>query len=179
MSRAEPEQIRLLSSRLRGGSTQERRDAALRLGRFGEQAVSELIAALGDSDTGVRARAAFSLARVGSVASLDALAGRLQDQQEDPEVRLQAAVAIGRVKHPRATEALVAALGDPSEEIRALACQGLGNQEDSGTARALTPLLEDSSPDVRLQAAIALAKLSGRPDGTGYERPSQNSRDWS
>ncbi len=78
---------------------------------------------------------------------------------------LTAAMALGRLRDPRAVEPLIQALKHPNCEVRYVAAVALG---EIGDARAIDPLVEaladhwgsdELLPSVREAAAIALAKL--------------------
>jgi hypothetical protein len=93
---------------------------------------------------------------------------RLRTALRDPDgcVRRVAGSFLGRVEHPTAAAALVAALEDPSAETRQVAALGLGlwdRDDDNGTPSSVVePLvrrLRDDSPMVRRSAAWALGSL--------------------
>jgi hypothetical protein len=78
------------------------------------------------------------------------------------KVRVQAASLLGRIKDPRAFQALVrAAVDDPHPAVRAVAVRVLArNRMESDQARlAVTRALTDRDPGVRRQAAISMAEL--------------------
>lgn len=78
---------------------------------------------------------------------------------EEMSVRWKAAVALIEIGSP-AIDDLIGCLSDPRVCVRSSATWVLGN---IGDARAILPLqrnLEDSSPDVRKEAAEALRKLT-------------------
>jgi HEAT repeat protein len=119
--------------------------AALALGRIGDtRALDPLIEALQDECSGGRGGAAIALGQIGDVRAIDPLITALQDLDEtvqpkvvealteigepavDPliealndknaRVRLAAAEALGKIGGSKATEALMAARGDPIQE---------------------------------------------------------------
>ena len=61
----------------------------------------------------------------------------LQDQRKDPEVRKNAAEALGKIKDPRAVEPLIATLKDKDSEVRSNAAWSLG--ENPGPQISGTP----------------------------------------
>ncbi|HVQ31710.1 MAG TPA: HEAT repeat domain-containing protein, partial [Vicinamibacteria bacterium] len=80
-----------------------------------------------------------------------------------PEVRKLLVDLAGRMDDPAAGRLLLAALGDPSAEVRAEAALALGDGERREALRALMDLkAQDPSPDVRKAAAQSLKKLAPR-----------------
>ena len=72
--------------------------------------------------------------------------------------RLEAATALGRIRHPRVVEALIAALRDGSSEVRLCAIEALGESGDVAATRPLGRVLQSTgSPS----AAIAIACIGG------------------
>ena len=83
-------------------------------------------------------------------------------RDSDACVRRIAGGLLGRVDHPTATAALVAALDDASADTRAIAAIGLGMSDRSntnGTVSSLIRRLSDESPRVRRSAAWALGSV--------------------
>ncbi len=129
------------------------------------EALPTLDKALGDPDPAVR-RAAIrteaSLTR-GTNHSVPVLLKVLTRPGEEPEVRAEAAEAIGRLG-PVAKEAipvLVQALKDPEERVREEAADALGGVGvGSGEALlALTDVLDDPEPEVRQQAQESMQRI--------------------
>jgi HEAT repeat protein len=82
------------------------------------------------------------------------------DYQKDPQVRQDAALALGTIGDPQAVAALLAALKQGDEPTREAATRALGQ---AGAARAVEPLiaaLSDPAPSVRRAAVAGLAHLS-------------------
>jgi HEAT repeat protein/beta-lactamase regulating signal transducer with metallopeptidase domain len=119
--------------------------------------LAALIAALRDSDAGVRRAAAQSLGNIESPRAVDGLIGVLRDS--DVEVRRAAVWALGEIEDPRAVDALVPMLKDPDPEVRKSAAWALGNIEDPRAADGLAGALSDESVEVRKTAAWALGEL--------------------
>ena len=119
--------------------------------------LAALIAALRDSDAGVRRAAAHSLGNIESARAVEPLVAVLRDP--DAEVRQNAAWALGNIEDRRAVDGLIAALKDESHEVRNSAAWALGNIEDPRAADALTAALKDESAEVRKSAAWALGQL--------------------
>ncbi len=119
--------------------------------------LAALIAALKDSDAGVRRAAAHSLGNIESPRATEPLVAVLRDP--DAEVRQNAAWALGNIEDRRAVDGLIGALRDESHEVRNSAAWALGNIEDPRAADALTAALKDESAEVRKSAAWALGQL--------------------
>ncbi len=100
---------------------------------------------------------------------LDALAGKKDPRVVDvlkhfaknrnPELRKKALVALGAVADARAVAALLDALADSVEEVRAAAAKALGDRKEKSAEPRLLLLLKRRDP----AAAMALAQL-GTPD---------------
>jgi HEAT repeat protein len=95
-----------------------------------------------------------------------AVVPRLRSALRDSDacVRRVAGSFLGRVDHPSATAALLAALDDASVDTRTVAVLGLGlsderSQNTPGVADALLRRLRDESPVVRRSAAWALGAI--------------------
>ena len=119
--------------------------------------LAALIAALRDSDAGVRRAAAQSLGNIESPRAVDGLIGVLRDS--DVEVRRAAVWALGEIEDRRAVDALIPMLKDADPEVRKSAAWALGNIEDPRAADALAGALRDESVEVRKTAAWALGEL--------------------
>ena len=119
--------------------------------------LAALIAALRDSDAGVRRAAAQSLGNIESPRAVDGLIGVLRDS--DVEVRRAAVWALGEIEDRRAVDALIPMLKDADPEVRKSAAWALGNIEDPRAADGLAGALGDESAEVRKTAAWALGEL--------------------
>jgi hypothetical protein len=73
--------------------------------------------------------------------------------------RISAAVSLGRLKDARAVKALIRALSDDSNVVRALAATALGHLGDPSAVPALQRAGQDSDPTVRRRALDAVAVL--------------------
>jgi len=132
-------------------------EAAGALGDIGDpRAVEPLITALkNDEFSGVRWKAAESLARIGPPA-VDALIGALQHSDDD--VRWKAAIALGEIGDQRAIEPLIGLLCDEDRFVKSRAASALGMTGEP----AVTPLisaLREGDGNLRWGAAIALGKI--------------------
>jgi HEAT repeat protein len=161
-------------------SERVRRSAAYALGAFGPQAAGAteiLKKALGDSSALVRQNAAWALGQMGTRAgnAVDGLCGCLRDKNS--LVRRDAATALGSlgtagvkagrpltelVKAGRPLIELVKSELDPVVKKTALdSLAGLAGPEQADSAKDLEPLLEEKDPEIRLPAAIVLARIGG------------------
>ena len=110
-----------------------RQTAAEILGRLKDpRAIGPLILALVDEASEVREAASEALKNFLFWEKSDAanrvvpeLIVVLQDQRKDPEVRKNAAKALGKIKDPRAVEPLIATLKDKDSEVRWHAAEAL------------------------------------------------------
>ena len=85
----------------------------------------------------------------------------LQDKDEKPGVRTQAANALGRLKDARAVEPLIAMLND--KNVRKNSAWALGKIGDKKAVGPLIGVLTDRSSPGREEAAEALDKLGWKP----------------
>jgi len=103
-----------------------RANAVHAIGALGdEEAAQKLFALLEDSSSLVRLNTIESLGLLGAVASIQRIAGILH-ADDDPLVRVQAAQTLGIFNDPSALPALVEALDDADEGVRAYAADSIG-----------------------------------------------------
>lgn len=122
--------------------------------------LERLRAALRDPDPGVRTAVARALERVESREDVACLVERLSS--EDKLTRLNAVYGLGAVGDETALRALVSALRDPVEDIRAAAVRTLGELRAAFTLDPLMERLDDESGLVRRQAIEALGAFGDR-----------------
>lgn len=116
----------------------------------------DLVALLGDRDPEVRQVAARALGRSGDPAGAPALLQCLGRAAVPPRVVSQALLRLG----PGAHTALVGALAEEVELVRAVAVEILGLSSAVPAARAVErSLTYDSSVEVRIRAARALGRV--------------------
>jgi HEAT repeat protein len=140
------------------------------------------MAALKDSDWGVREAAARTLRVIGwrpgtdeagalywlyieewgksieiGAFAIPTLIASLKDGRGD--VRKKAAYALGRIGDARAVQPLIVGLGDTEPDLRSDAAYALGLIGDALAAEPLIAALKDSQSSVRKQAAHALGKI--------------------
>lgn len=75
------------------------------------------------------------------------------------EERQAAAVALGKLKSPRAVDALVLSLGEPQPAVRQAAAVALGEIGDKRAVQGLARLLDDTNAESRKLALEALGKI--------------------
>ena len=121
-------------------------------------AIDALTAALHDSDTEVRATAAWSLGNVGDRSSSDALAAALSDPSA--EVRKRATWALGNTDLKQAPPRLIAQLSDKDPEVREITAWALYEIEDPAAISALqAALAREQSKELQIAYIRALAAL--------------------
>ena len=141
--------------------------------KFGPDALTPLLAALGDEDYRSRAASAWALGQISEVLcdstllwrSTEMLIASLRDDHE--LVREASARALARTADPRAMKPLRDTLRDTRSVVRvaaafALAQIGLASNEEAVRRQAVTQLaiaLEDSDVTVRQTAARAIGDL--------------------
>jgi HEAT repeat protein len=144
--------------------------AAILIGKSGDDDVSALVAALGDADKGVRARAMEGLVARRAVLPL---VRALQDPAW--RTRYRAAEALGLIGDRRAVRPLVRALADEKDHVRYMAAKALGQIADPASRETLLPLLSDINPPVRKAAALALGRIGGAEDALEAALPAEPS----
>jgi HEAT repeat protein len=133
--------------------------AATVLGRIGgEQAVSGLQKRFDDPDHRVRARAVRACGRIGARAVVPHLAEAL-GTDDSPQVRREAAEALGAIGDDRGVDALADALDDPNSDVRRAAVVALGELGDPSPVGDVVALLDDGDEAVRQATALALIDL--------------------
>jgi bilin biosynthesis protein len=152
-----------------GRSESTKGHAAWALGFIGAQAAPFLEDAIKSDSIDVRC------ATVGAIAHLvqetgDARAAQLLLEtlsDPDPNVRSEAASAIGKMAYLPALPDLITALGDPDGEVRRTAAVSLGKLGDRSAIPHLQVLLNDELEPVRVLAKLSIAKIENREEGFG------------
>src|SRR5580692_1728471 len=116
---------------------------------------------LKSKDPKTRCRMIEEVAQAADLTALAPVAEALAD--EEPEVRIAAAKALGCFHDDRSVPPLVSAIKDRSAEVRAAAIFSLRQVGDAGAIDALVHALGDYHHAVRWQAAGALNALGWRP----------------
>ncbi len=137
-----------------------RRGAALCLGFIGDRrAVEPLVKLLEDDDSYVRADAVEALYWLGGI-PLEVWRRALQD--EESQVRIHAASALGRHKPAGAVDVLIAALRDRHAGVRHAAITALTGLRDRRALPALIEMLADRGDGLRRNAAYGLGWIRDR-----------------
>ena len=142
--------------------------ATLALGQRGRESAMPFLSAslITRKDPTLRQYAAFGLGCIaeqsGTISdeAIDSLMQCLEDRS-DSESRLQAIVALGKIKDPRVTPALVKIMIDENEEesLRRQAQESLNNMDGELQLRGLVACLGDDNPDVCSFAKNILGKI--------------------
>jgi len=80
-------------------------------------------------------------------------------KHQDPNVRVNAAIALSRIGDTAAVPALLPLLKDPEARVRAQAARSLGELGDRRAAQPLVEALRDPEVEVRKEAVRALGEL--------------------
>ena len=133
------------------------RDRALESMRaFGADLLEPTIELLNDPDQEVRASALQVATSFEDPRIVPATIGLLKDP--DWWIRITAAETLGRLKDPQAVQPLIDALED--SETRWSAVEALGHIGDLRAAPALSELLSDPAPEVRIEVIQALGHFN-------------------
>ncbi len=155
-------------------------------------AVPELIKALRDRSSDVRAVAAHALGAIGAEAHTaipelirllsdsnglvrEEAVGALESMGPRRNQAIPALIAALKIANPPEDEGLIVGIGDEHTAVHAreTAAELLGKIEPvaQGAIPELTRMLTDSTPSARVQAAIALWRINGDTDGVGLLMP--------
>jgi HEAT repeat protein len=162
-SAADAADVKQLAAALSAGSATDRLAAADALADQGfaaQEAVPQLVAALGGSDAELQWRAARALGVIGSPQAIPAL--RKTTDDADAMVRAQAIFALGRLKaaDEDSLKAIIAKLTDKEVQVRRAAVRALAliKADRNVTLPLVVKLLEDSDPQVAMRALGAIAE---------------------
>lgn len=144
-----------------------RRASATALKNIGDpDVIQPLTDALDDPDKKVRGRALSALGDLSATSAQDKVEAILLDETEDVEIRASAAMALGEIGQPNATEALIDVLDTNSLIIHRAIVRSL---ETIGTKEAIDTLVkilgnqDKYLSEVRDDAALALGEI-GYPE---------------
>jgi HEAT repeat protein len=152
--------VKALMALLAADSCEAQLEAASALGELrNPDAVSALVAAMGDEEVAVRWAAAKALTRIGQVA-IPALAATLQGM--GGRLSPYALWSLGEIGSPEAIDVLSDAVRSPLWEVRWSAATSLGDVGGGQASRALIEALSDRDERVRKAAVEALQKI-GEP----------------
>lgn len=142
-------------------SEQRRYRAAWAVSRLGPRAVPAVIEAARNDSATIRATAVESMGwmRTSAEQVVPALAEGLEDQ--DPNVRSQAILALSKVL-PESLPVMVEALGHQDREVRRNAAHGVSKFAPlpSAAKQPLMKMLQEGEPSVRAAAMTAIAGVS-------------------
>src|SRR5215210_1620556 len=120
-------------------------------------AFSSVVRLLDDPEDEVRAKAATALGRIGDRRAVGYLVDHLLSDPA-PFVRARISAALGQLGGPEVIERLVRALGDQAWWVRMRTVEAL--EHVGGVAEGpLLIALDDSDPEIRMRAAVALERL--------------------
>jgi HEAT repeat protein len=142
-----PVNISALLAALADADETVRWEAAKALIALGDKRVVPPLIALaqGAGASEQRAAAVYALGFLYDARALAPLVQVLRDRREDAQLRGHAAEALAYLGHRRAVPALIAALDDPSPEVRLWSVFALG---ELGDRRAVAPLERLAATDV-------------------------------
>jgi HEAT repeat protein len=120
--------------------------------------IDSLIEALKDNDAELRWRAALSLGMIANETAIAPLCASLKND-EQKQVRIRAAEALGKFHSGTAIQALTSALSDIQPDVRATAVLSLGEIKTNRAVSALLTALMDSDTNVREIAISTFIKI--------------------
>jgi HEAT repeat protein len=134
-----------------------RAEAARALGSLDSpEAIPALVQALRhDADAATREAAAWALGLIGTDDVIDPLLESLADSAETPSVRGQAAESLSGARNARAIPSLIAALDDPSPEVRYWAAFALGELSAQDALPALERLAANDTAIADRHGSVA------------------------
>jgi bilin biosynthesis protein len=140
--------------------------AAWALGFIGAAAAPFLESAIRSDSIDVRCAAVGAIAHLaqeqGDERAAQLLLATLSDV--DPNVRSEAASAIGKMAYLPALPQLIVALRDPDGEVRRTAAVSLGKLGDRSAIPPLQIALSDELEPVRILAKLSIAKIENHED---------------
>ncbi|RZN62915.1 HEAT repeat domain-containing protein [Methanonatronarchaeum sp. AMET6-2] len=82
-------------------------------------------------------------------------------ESDNTYVKMDAALALGRIEDKRAVKPLIGVLDDPDKDVRKNAAISLGAIGEEEAIQPLSKLLEDNEPEVRREAVNSLGQIGG------------------
>jgi HEAT repeat protein len=150
--------IEALGDKLASTDAEERREAAVDLGRAGGQAVPLLLRALADKDWRVRKTAVEALVAIEGESVITSLIESLK-AEDNAGARNSAIEALVQIGGP-ALESLLPVLTTPDPDVRKFVVDILGDIRDTRAVPGLIIRLdEDTDENIRVAAAEALGKI--------------------
>ncbi len=152
--------IESLSRKLQSSDAEDRREAAVDLGRAGRKAVPLLFHAIADSDWRVRKTAVEALVTLRDASVIPGLIGALSahDNAGARNSAIEALIHVGS----EAVDALLGSLETRDADVRKFIIDILGDIRDARSVPALIKSLADPDENVRVAAAEALGKIRDR-----------------
>lgn len=133
---------------------------ALALGKIKHpKAIRPLVNCLTDDDTRVRLASAKALGQIKDPSAVDFLNKGLSDVNENPEVRVAIAGALGEIEKVKQIRPLVDCLTSSHSNLRLAATMALGKIKDPKTVGPLLGRLTDAESKVRIAAIEALRDI--------------------
>lgn len=130
------------------------------LGRMKEtKALGRLRAFLKGSDEGLCKQSVIALGRIGHSSSINFLVKTLKRAQENPEMRLEIALALGLIGGEDVITPLVVLLKDENKLVRPVAADSLGLTR---SGRAVTSLLDSLRTEEDEKAKLSMIRALGR-----------------
>jgi HEAT repeat protein len=161
------EAVAILRQGLHEGPAALRSTIAEALGNSeSSQAHSLLRELLKDKDQAVARAAIRGIAAVGDADSVQLLAQVALDSRALEDMRIESALALGKVTSPAASDALIKVLGETSNEVFLEAIiSGLGEQSFAETEQTFRALLDNpnTTTELRVAAVEALGHAQGDP----------------
>ena len=144
-----------------------RREALIELGDLKDAgAVPYLLGALGDSDPYVRGNAAYSLGRLKSAAAVAPLI-EILEKDLHPQPRKQAALALARLKDPKAVPAVIGCLKDAELQVRMACAEAVGVFKVPEGVAPLITAASGGEPALEKAVVTALGRI-GDPAAFDY-----------
>ncbi len=113
----------------------------------------------------VQLEAVRSLGLIGNKRAIDPLVDFLHDERAQ-DISEEVMLALNQIRDDAALDVLIKLLSDPKTLLRRRAAKVLGNlknDENENVENALIKALRDEDPDVRISAALSLAKMKHTP----------------
>lgn len=140
--------------------------------KFGKPASSYILKEFQDKNNEKNFRKVMAeiLAGLKDKETISGIVKVLQDNQETPFIRSEAAFSLGMMSLPETSEPLIGELKNDNAEIRSMAVFSLGLSKNQSAFSAIGGMTKDKDEMVRNRAARALGML-GNPAGIEYLAP--------
>jgi HEAT repeat protein len=151
----DPRVVDFLIAILKAPGPVERKNGAEELARINDlRAVDPLAAALKDTNSGVRAAAAYALSVFSEKAptAIDPLITAMNDT--DFTVRSYVARALGKSQDPRAIKPLIAAISDTNRQVRDSAVRAIASIKDPRVSLILAEIAEDEHESATVRGSV-------------------------